>query len=438
MVRSRIGCLFLSISLILTGCWDSNEVDDMAYVISLGLDQGTHNKLQVSMLIAIPKNITEGGGKSASGTEGKSKNPGSETSEVVTVETPTITAGFNMINAFISREISLAHLKAIVFSEKIARAGVKDFLDYFERDREVRSTASVIVARGTAEEFLRSLKPVLETNPSKYIELTANASSYTSFIPKTSIKKFIAATLSYDEQAFAVMGGINKQALHIEEPIPLKDTFRRRPDSELPNEGEYLPGNVPRKGDVERELMGTAIFDGDRMVGEFNALETSVMLMLRGDFHRNFWSIIDPGKKRQFVAIDFRQAKAPLIKVSRRGNQVKIKVTLHLEGSIMEIQSNIQYERQKQTRILEKSIAGYISAIAERTIKIAQQEYKADVFMFGNRVRRTFWLQDDWEKANWKATFSKALITVDTKFLITRSGLLYKTNQVISSKSIEE
>ena len=297
MVRLKIGCLLLLILFILTGCWDSNEVDDMAYVISLGLDQGTQNKLQVSMLIAIPKNITGGGGSSAFGTEGKSKNLGSETSEVVTVETPTIAAGFNMINAFISRKISLADLKAIVFSEKIARAGVKDFLDYFERDREVRSTASVIVARGTAEEFLRSLKPVLETNPSKYIELTANASSYTSFIPKTSIKKFIAATLSYDEQAFAVMGGINKQALNIEEPIPLKETFRRQPDSDLPNEGEYLPGNVPRKGDAERELMGTAIFDGDRMAGEFNALETSVMLMLRGDFHRNFWSMIDPRKK---------------------------------------------------------------------------------------------------------------------------------------------
>jgi spore germination protein KC len=438
MVRLKIGCLLLFISIILTGCWDSNEVDDMAYVISLGLDQGTHNKLQVSMLIANPKNITEGGGRSASGTEGKSENSGSETSEVVTVETPTIAAGFNMINSFISRKISLAHLKAVVFSEKIARAGVKDCLDYFERDREVRSTASVIVAKESADQFLRSLKPMLETNPSKYIELTANASSYTSFIPNTSIKRFIAATLSYDEQAFAVMGGINKQALNIEGPIPLKETFRRQSDSILPNEGEYLPGNVPRKGYVERELMGTAIFDGDRMVGEFNALETSVMLMLRGDFRRNFWSMIDPGRKRQFVAIDLRQAKSPLIKVSRRGKQVKLKVTLRLEGSIMEIQSNIQYERQKQMRILEKSIAAYISGIAERTIKIAQREYKADVFRFGNQVRRTFWREDDWEKANWKATFSNAVITVNTKFLITRSGLLYKTNQVISSRGIEE
>ena len=104
----------------------------------------------------------------------------------------------------------------------------------------------------------------------------------------------------------------------------------------------------------------------------------------------------------------------------------------------MEIQSNIQYERQKQMQLLEKSIAEYISAIAERIIKIAQQEYQADVFMFGNQVRRTFWLQDDWEKANWKATFSNAVITVNTKFLITRSGLLYKTNQVISSRGIEE
>lgn len=431
--------LIALILLTMTGCWDNTEIDDKAYVISLGLDTGSQSKLQVSLLIAIPKNISEGGeGKSSSSSaKGQGGSQGKESSEVVTVEAQTIPAALNMVNVFISREISLAHLKALVFSEEIARKGIGDYLDYFDRDREVRSVANVIVSTTSADAFIRSLKPVLETSPSKYIELTSLASKHTALIPKTTLGDFVSATISYDEQPIAVLGGINKKAINEEAPISAQEPFRIQPDAADPNEGEYLPGNIPRKGDVERELMGTALFDGGKMVGVFNGLETSVMLMLRGEFLQDLRSIQDPKKKDSFVPIDIRQKKPPTIKINREGNKFDIHVTLNLEGNILAIQSGIQYEDKQYMVVLEKSIAEYISKNAERIIKIAQTEYKADVFKFGNYARRTFWTEDDFEKVNWKGAFCKAKIKVDTRFSVNHSGLSYKSEPIISSEGAE-
>jgi spore germination protein KC len=425
----------------MTGCWDLTEIDEKAYVISIGLDKGTQNVLKMSLLIAIPKNIVSGGGGSSTDSSEKKdggSGKGKESSELVVVEVPTIPSGINMANAFISRRVSLTHLKAVVFSEELSKEGVGRFLDYFNRDREVRGTSNVIVAKGGSDKFLRSLKPVLETNPAKYIELMAHANLYTAAIAKTTIGDFIRDVQSYDEQPIAVLGGVNKQALQEEEPIPYMKPIRKEADASNPNEGDYIAGIIPRKGDADRELMGCAIFDGDKMVGEFSGVETVVMMLIRGDYQSNFSSFEDPLKKGYYVPIDLRVKKDPSIKVKRIGNRFDISVKLELYGYVMAIQSGIDYQEEKNMIILEKSVEETVTKLANRVIKRAQKEYKSDVFKFGHYARHTFWSEDDWKKANWKGAFSDADIKVETDFTISHMGMVRKNSQIISSNGKQE
>jgi len=435
-IRLVILLVMVLVTISLAGCWDNIEVEDMAYVVSIGLDKGTQNKLKISLLIAIPKNIVSaggGGGAGGPGENGGGSDKGQASSELVAVEAPTIPAGMNMVNAFISRKVSLAHLKAVVFSEDLAKEGVGDYLDFFERNREIRGTANVIVSKGSSYDFLKSLRPVLETNPSKYIELTAHAYVYTAFIADTSIGEFIRDAQSYDKQPIAVLGGINKQAVEWDEPISFMGPLRKEADMGNPYAGDYIAGKIPRKGVVDRELMGTAVFNGDKMVGELSGTETAVMMIIRGDYRQNFWSIRDPLMEGYYIPLDIRMRKSPSIKVKRRGDKFEVSVKLRLEGNILAVQSGIDYEREQYRSILENSVEETITGIAGRVIKIAQQEYKSDVFGLGGYARRTFLLQDDWEKANWKRAFTDADIKVETEFHIRRAGLLYKANPIISS-----
>lgn len=241
--------IIIFILVTLTGCWDSTEIDEMAYVISLGLDKGEQNILKLTLQIAIPKTIAEGGKSMMSPGKGKGqKSPGAESTDTITVEARTILSGLNMVNSFISRQISVSHLKAVVISEELAREGIGRYLNPLARYRELRGTASMIVVRGSADEFLSVLKSVLETNPSKFIELTGLATEFTSVMPTARLEKFYQSAKSYGEQPIVILGGVNKTVLNENEPIPYREPFRKQPGSDNPNEGDYLGGDVPRKG----------------------------------------------------------------------------------------------------------------------------------------------------------------------------------------------
>ena len=46
-----VSCFFL----LLTGCWDKVEIEDLAYVIAIGLDKTEGENLVITYQIAIPE-----------------------------------------------------------------------------------------------------------------------------------------------------------------------------------------------------------------------------------------------------------------------------------------------------------------------------------------------------------------------------------------------
>ena len=118
-----IGIFILALfaATLLAGCYDSREIDDMAYVVSLGLDKGKTNALRLTIQIAIPVATGAGGGGEGGGGGGE----GSDSSFITTIETPSLYSGLNMANNYISKQLNMSHAKVIVISEEIAREGVK-------------------------------------------------------------------------------------------------------------------------------------------------------------------------------------------------------------------------------------------------------------------------------------------------------------------------
>jgi len=57
------------LSTLLTSCFDSKEIDDMAYVVALGLDKGATNHLKMTLQLAVPAKASsgEGGGSGGGG-----------------------------------------------------------------------------------------------------------------------------------------------------------------------------------------------------------------------------------------------------------------------------------------------------------------------------------------------------------------------------------
>lgn len=157
--------------LIMSGCIDNIEVDEMVYVVAMGIDEGTNENLRITLLMAVPIAV------------GVGPEPGEvdEATNSITVEAPTILGGISVVNSMISKKVNFSHAKLIVISRQLAEKGIERFMNTFMRYREFRPDTYIGISIDSAGEVLKSLNPVLEINPSKHIELLMEAYQYTGF-----------------------------------------------------------------------------------------------------------------------------------------------------------------------------------------------------------------------------------------------------------------
>ena len=346
-----------------TGCYDRRELDELAYPIAVGFDKGEGKFLRMSLQIVVPTKIA-GGGEGGGGEGG-----GKESVSIMTVETPTIYSGLNMVNTYVSKQINLSHVKAIIFSEELAREGIEKYINAITRGREFRGNAYILVAKGTgnsAEKFMREVKPELESNPAKYYEMVLNAFDYTGFTAEATLISFYRNMTSHTTQPMAVLANVSE--FEKSEDITLEYSTYKQKGRNYPLPGDYTAGNMPKVGNLKTEVMGMAVFDGARMVGEMDGEETSYHLMVEGKYGYSYVTIPDPEAKDLFVLLNLRQDRQPKKKVEMIGDKPHIYIHIKLEADVLSIQSGINYESIGKTRILEQATEEFITEGIERML----------------------------------------------------------------------
>ncbi|KAF1084442.1 Spore germination protein B3 precursor [Sporotomaculum syntrophicum] len=419
--RLTAALLILLVLLFAAGCGSNSEPDALSYVLLIGIDHGAQNLLRVSYLIAVPKVIAGGGQEGAGGGGGE----GQRSANVITIEAPSIYASMNMVNSFVGRRISLMHAKGIIFSEAMAKDGSMGVIvPGLTQFRETRGTAFIAVARQKPEEILNKMTPFLETNPAKYIELLAGNQSFTGYIPGEKLQDF------YNDLK---IGGINPVALLFavsNEKLPPHNG-----QSSYRSEGDYVAGEMVKKGGVSLEAMGAAVFRGGKMVGTLNGDETSIYSMFRGQYGRRIYTIKDPLKPGKLVIMDVSQTDKPRIKVKLTEEGPIIEARLSLEGNVLGVNSLIDYSLPRYRPVLEQAFEELIEQQARELVEKTQHEYRSDIFGFGNKALRLVLTQRDWEQLNWAALYEEAQVSVDVEYKIRRTGTQLRLMPIARSNS---
>ncbi len=149
--------LLLSCLAVLTGCWNRRELSDLAIVMSIGVDKSPKkNEYQVSFQIVNPSEIATGG------------NVGGGRAAPVNIVTGTGSTLFEAIRRTsqkVPRQMFFAHIRLVVIGEELAKSGITELFDLFERAHEARLTSEVLIARGTTAESIISIIAPLEKIP---------------------------------------------------------------------------------------------------------------------------------------------------------------------------------------------------------------------------------------------------------------------------------
>lgn len=423
--------IWILICTTLTSCYDAREVDDEVYALVIGVDKGVSNKVRITMQYPTYKSGGDSGGgqgdKSSGGMGSSNAAPGSD---IQTIEASTILEALDMYGMAISRRISLMHTKMLVFSEDFARGGVGKYLAPIARYRETRRVMNVVVVKGKAEGFLRENQANIGESISKAMELMVQQSDNTSFFPRVTFNDFYRGMLSSFEQPYTIYAGING----FEETAPEK----KENNAPLVISQGFLPGGLPRSGSTKREYAGTAVFDGDKMVGFLDSDETRYFLMVTGKFKRGIIDLEDERSPGDAIPLDLRPGRAPVTKGHFENGLPVVDLKLQMEADIGAIQSRINYEKLGLIEELNNQVEKHIKDNIVKVINKVQKEYKSDIFGFGHKFAGYFPTIPEWEKYDWIKHFEEARINVNVDVNIRRTGLMIDSSKIYKKDNTEE
>ncbi|SNS96873.1 spore germination protein KC [Anaerovirgula multivorans] len=399
--RVELVLIILILCGLITGCYDRKELDDMAYVVGIGLDKGEANFLRITLQVAVPMQIAEGGDPE-------------DTYFIETIEAPNLYEGLNIFNAFLSKQVNLSHVKVIVFSKALAKEGLQVYMNEIMEGREFRPSVHMVVARDSAEEYLKEIQPMLDTNPAKYHELIHKSYLYTGFSADTRLHNFYIETNSEYIEAVVPLSGVKQN--------------NNNNDSEEPTSEENLEAEEPseEEAEVDGELIGLAVFKGTKMVGELNGEETTYHLITKGDLGHSYLSIPDPLAKDKLILLKISQDRKPEYQLLLYNNKPVVNINVILEAHLFAVESNVPYDNIKNLEVLEKEAEDYVKREILKYLHHTR-EMEVDINGFGGMLKKNFTTWMEWEKFNWLEKYKESDFDVDVTVKVKSSGAIIQS-----------
>lgn len=374
-------CLFLI--LLLSGCWDKKELNEVAVVMGVGVDKAENGQYEVTAqtIKAI---------KPSQGPAGGSELP----TWSVSAKGTTIMNAIKHLNQITPRRLYWPHIQLIILGEDLAREGIAPVITWFERDRDSRSGSYLVVTQGTAKELLNQ-KIELEAIPSKAISDFLDKSNLRQITPRKVKLRNLMSILSTP--------GID---LSLDVINPKED-----------------------RGKVETyQLKGAAVFKKDKLVGFITGSEIAGTAIR---FNQYNYSILDakcPDYENEYFSFqvtDFQNQVKPVL----NEDKLKVHMDIFIEGNLIDQTCSDKLLQPGMEQKVEEMIA---ASLNEYVMECFQQAAAmgADIYGIGRELRRYYPAVWNQKKEEWPSYLPKVAFDIQVDANIRRSGLIVEPTQL--------
>lgn len=452
-------CILSIIVISLSGCYDSRNIEDLAYATALGLDISPNDMLLITLQISIPSSSSDNGSSQSNKTD------------TITVECSSISSGLSLINSYVSKEINLSHCKVIVFSEKLAEQGISEHIDTLKNNIEIRSDCNIIISKCRAKDFIENASPSFETLTARYYEVALSSTEYTGYTTSTELIDFFGNMKNDFIQASAILGGINNidpsssnyknsnssgnESNQISENSSKNNSGsgsenNSESDSEsgskeisknnsnnnsdinsniqpLSSDGNYVAGETPITNSNSIETFGTAVFYDDKLVGELTGIETLCHLIVTSTLNRCTISVQNPFDINSTIDLYIHQKQKSKINLDFINGTPYISIEVFLEGYGLTLNKHIDYSSPVTLEQINKSAEQYLKSELENYLYKTSKEFKSDIAGFGKYALSKYLTIDKWHKSNWLENYKNSFFDVTVNVNI-KSG--YEFNNV--------
>lgn len=375
--RAAALLLWVFLVMCLSSCWSQRELNTLAIVLGTALDVGEQpDTLKVTAQVVKASEIGSGSG---GGSGGKAYVNISGTG-------PSMLSAVRGITHKQNRRLYFAHNDVLIFSSELAKLDIAEGLDAFTRDYEARMNVSILVARGRAEDILNE-DVDLEKIPAAHIAGMMENQTANSETVVVTLRDFVIATLSGSKAPVAPM-------------IEL-----------------YESG-----GKKYARLEGTAVFKQGKMIGELDRAQTRGLLWVTNQAKSGAMTVDTQWGQ---VVLEYVHSKSSLKPVKGEDDAIRMELTITEEAVIESNETTEDISTLENLEILKEHMKDGILTDIGNALGQARA-LCADIFGFGEAIRRTY--PDDWEKmkVDWDALFPEIQLDVEIIVKLRSTGGLSK------------
>jgi spore germination protein KC len=396
LIKYRAVIALILCTSMLAGCWDREEINDIAFVIGIAVDKEEEN-YRASLQIALP------GQSGASGSEGGGGGTSGDKSWFLLSNTgPTLRETTLAGQKSLSRKIYYAHRRTILIGEELAREGVASMLDLLTRYPLNRLSAMPVVTRGEAYKVIDTDAPI-EKFPSEMVRELC----FLNMRNPRSLKTFIDSILSEGIDPFLPIASVS--------------------DS-VPKDWKDSKTNI--------KLDGLAIFKKDKLVGMMDKEPADALILAMGEANAPEVLIKAPrGKGDLFIKLNENNASLhPHIE----NGKVSITIELYAKGVLVDNESNYGDRQEKEILNINEAVHQKLKEDIEEGVHLVQKKFKADILGMGRSIHQQ--RPKEWKKIKdrWDVLYPDVKVNVEPHVIIENVGVVNKPIGVVEEDIVHD
>ncbi|MDY8095676.1 Ger(x)C family spore germination protein [Paenibacillus polymyxa] len=361
---------WIACAALLTGCWDSREIDNLSIIQGVAIDTDQQDMLELTYQHLIAQ-----------------KSRKNMYSNVTTFNKDSIQSASREQAKQVSRAPLYSFIRLILISDQaIQKTRIDQLLDTFTRSYKPSRKSLVMIVKGNAKEALNKIGKHKEI-PSIDLEALAKNSDFNSKIPYR---------ITLGEMSTHISQGADFLIQCLES-----------------NDGNHFSGAALVSGKTKKFAYW---LDEEDVIG--------INWML-GKTKGSIIKVEDP-KTKQHMVFEVEDAHSKLIPHLNGQDlsfTVRIKTDIKLnENSV----TSVDFLKESFIRTAKEAAQDEIKQTISQSLNTLQKEMRADVVGFGTKVKVNYPAYWDRVKENWQNTFSQIPIDVQAEIQIERTGAYTK------------
>lgn len=394
MAPKKMLLIIFLLSILITGCWDLQEINSSAIPITFGIDLGRDKKINISVLFVQPVNPTEAGNSQK---------------KTVMATSSDYSVALAARRLMLSQSLlpDWAHVQTAVLGENLARNGLPQAIDFMTRNRNLRPDINIFISAKTPPDEIMARMSNLGDGLKKLISI--NEFQTGSYVP-TTMGEFTYKLMTPGIEATV------PQIIKTEMPASNPAVTGRNRNASETNNNEVI------------SLYGTAVFKGSQMIGSLDQTESWGYRWLNPFIKTGGFLVINfPVQPQQYAALEvirFSTKTRPRLS----GDSLKMRIEINAQLNFYEQTGSNELLTPAMLKKLEAEANHEITQQIKCCIKKSQQ-LNSDILGWGLKLQA--YEPDEWKrlKSDWDDFYPLIEADIRVKTVINHTYLSNDTIQ---------